>query len=317
MRLISAEEIDEALNFPSLIDALAHAFQGGFVAPARHHHTIERSGGASATHLLMPAWMAEGKPGEAWLGTKIVNIFPDNGRLGLPAVLGLYILQSGTTGEPRAAMDGTRLTHWRTAAASALAARFLARADASHLLIIGAGALAPFLVRAHASVRPITEVTIWNHRRAGAQKLAASLSEPGWRVRVADDLEAAVRAADIISCATLSSAPLVAGAWLVPGQHLDLVGAFNLVMREADDEALRRARVFIDTEAALSEGGDVAIALRGGAIERGHIVADLGALCRGATGRTRPEDITLFKSVGAAIEDLAAAMLVWDKLARH
>jgi ornithine cyclodeaminase/alanine dehydrogenase-like protein (mu-crystallin family) len=313
MRLISAAELDEALDFRALIDALALAFRGGIVAPSRHHHSIAREGHA-ATHLLMPAWTAEGAPGGAYLGTKIVNVFPENSRFGLPAVLGVYLLQSGVTGEPLAAMDGTRLTHWRTAAASALAARFLARADARRLLIVGAGALAPFLARAHASVRPIEEIAIWNHRRAGAEKLAGLLTGEGWRVSVADDLEEAAREADIISCATLSSAPLIAGAWLRPGQHLDLVGAFNLEMREVDDEALRRSRVFIDTEAALSEGGDVALGLRSGGIGREHVVADLGALCRGAAGRRDRDEITLFKSVGAALEDLAAAMLVWSKI---
>lgn len=317
MRLVSATEIDEALDFPRLIDALAQAFRGGTIAPTRHHHAIERAGAATATHLLMPAWTSEDAQDEAYLGTKIVNVFPDNGQRGMPAVLGIYVLQSGRTGEPLAALDGTRLTHWRTAAASALAARFLARSDASRLLVVGAGALAPFLVRAHASVRPIEEVTIWNHRSATAEKLAASLAGQGWRVHVAKDLEGAVRAADIISCATLSKTPLIAGDWLRPGQHLDLVGAFNLEMREADDEALRRARVFIDTDAALSEGGDVALALRGGAIERAHIVANLGALCRGAVGRRDSGEITLFKSVGAALEDLAAAMLVWKALGRQ
>jgi ornithine cyclodeaminase len=315
MRLVLAAEIDAALNFPDLIDALGVAFRGGTVAPTRHHHSIAREG-ADATHLLMPAWTAADAPGGSFLGVKIVNVFPDNGARGLPAVLGAYILQSGETGAPLAAMDGTRLTHWRTAAASALAARFLARADASRLLIVGAGALAPFLARAHAAVRKIEEVTIWNHRAAGAEKLAASLSGQGWRVRVAENLEEAVRAADIISCATLSKTPLIKGAWLRPGQHVDLVGAFNLEMREADDEALRRARIFIDTDAALGEGGDVAAALRSGAIDRAHVVADLRALCRGGAGRTNAEEITLFKSVGAALEDLAAAMLVWRAIGR-
>ena len=314
MRLVSAAEIDEALNFPDLIDALGAAFRGGTIAPTRHHHAIAREG-ADATHLLMPAWTAPNAEGGAYLGVKIVNVFPDNGARNLPAVLGTYILHSGETGAPLAAMDGTRLTHWRTAAASGLAARFLARADARKLLIVGAGALAPFLARAHAAVRPIEEVTIWNRRAAGAEKLVAGLSGEGWRVRVAENLEEAVRAADVISCATLSKAPLIEGAWLRPGQHVDLVGAFNLEMREADDEALRRARIFIDTESALTEGGDVAVALRSGAIDRAHVVADLGALCGGGMGRTAADEITLFKSVGAALEDLAAAMLVWRKLA--
>jgi ornithine cyclodeaminase len=314
MRLVSAAQIDAALDFPALIEALKLAFRAGAIAPMRHHHAIARPGGAEATHLLMPAWTAPDAPGGAFLGVKIVNVFPDNGRLALPAVLGVYLLQSGETGAPLAAMDGTRLTHWRTAAASALAARFLARADARRLLVVGAGALAPFLVRAHAAVRPIDEVAIWNHRPAGAEKLAATLAGEGFRVTVAERLEQAVREADVISCATLSTAPLIAGAWLRPGQHLDLVGAFNLRMREADDLALKRARLFVDTPAALDEGGDVALALRTGAILRADVVADLAALCGGAPGRTGPEEITLFKSVGASLEDLAAAMLVWRRL---
>jgi ornithine cyclodeaminase/alanine dehydrogenase-like protein (mu-crystallin family) len=316
MRLINAEDLDERLDFPALIDALAEAFRGGFVAPTRHHHAIERPGAAAATQLLMPAWTTGARGGDAFIGAKIVSVFPDNATRGLPAVHGLYVLQSGDTGAPLAAMDGARLTLWRTAAASALAARFLVRSDARRLLMVGAGALAPFLIRAHRAVRPIAEVAIWNHRRAGAERLAAALAGEGLRVAIADDLQAAARQADVISCATLTSAPLIKGAWLKAGQHVDLVGAFSLQMREVDDEALKRARVFVDTEAALHEGGDVAAALMSGAIDKTHVVADLAALCAGAKGRGGPEEITLFKSVGSAIEDLAAAMLVWKRMAQ-
>ena len=267
----------------------------------------------------MPACTADAPGSGAFLGTKIVNVFPGNAAHGLPAVLGVYVLQSGETGAPLAVMDGTRLTHWRTAAASALAARFLARADASRLLMVGAGALAPFLVRAHASVRKLRHVTVWNHRREGAERLAATLAAElapsGIAVAATGDLAAAASAADIISCATLSSAPLLLGEWLRPGTHVDLVGAFNLHMREADDEALRRARVFIDTEAALTEGGDVALAIQSGAIAAAHVEGTLADLCRGGLKTPRAAgDITLFKSVGTAIEDLAAAMLVWERL---
>jgi ornithine cyclodeaminase/alanine dehydrogenase-like protein (mu-crystallin family) len=316
MRLINAEDLDERLDFPALIDALAEAFRGGFVAPTRHHHAIERPGAAAATQLLMPAWTTGARGGDAFIGAKIVSVFPDNATRGLPAVHGLYVLQSGDTGAPLAAMDGARLTLWRTAAASALAARFLVRSDARRLLMVGAGALAPFLIRAHRAVRPIAEVAIWNRRRAGAERLATALAGEGLRVAIADDLQAAARQADVISCATLTSAPLIKGAWLKAGQHVDLVGAFSLQMREVDDEALKRARVFVDTEAALHEGGDVAAALMSGAIDKTHVVADLAALCAGAKGRGGPEEITLFKSVGSAIEDLAAAMLVWKRMAQ-
>jgi ornithine cyclodeaminase/alanine dehydrogenase-like protein (mu-crystallin family) len=305
MKVFSAADVDAALTFPALVDALAEAFRGGMTAPTRHHHPVARKGEAEATHLLMPAWSDD------FIGVKIVNVFPGNGARGLPAVQGTYVLQSGVTGEGVAVLDGTRLTQWRTAAASALAARHLARVDASKLLLVGAGALAPFLARAHASQRPIDSVEIWNHRPDGARKLAERLSAEGLRASAVESLEDAVPRADIVSAATLSEVPLIRGAWLRPGQHIDLVGAFNMRMREVDDSALQRARVFIDTSAALSEGGDVALAIASGALTPGDVVADLAALGNGAPGRGGAQEITLFKSVGAAIEDLAAAMLVW------
>jgi ornithine cyclodeaminase/alanine dehydrogenase-like protein (mu-crystallin family) len=313
MKFFSANDLDDRLDFPSLIDALAEAFAGGFAAPARHHHVIERRGGAPATQILMPAWTTARSGADAFLGTKIVSVFPENGERGLPSVIGLYVLQAGETGEMLAAMDGSRLTLWRTAAASALAARSLAGKNARRLLVVGSGALAPFLARAHCAVRPIEEIIVWNHRPAGAERLATALAGEGLKTGVAGDLEAAAGKADVISCATLSTAPLIRGRWLRPGQHVDLVGAFNLHMREVDDEALRRARIFVDTDAALHEGGDVAVGVKNGAIDRSDVVADLAGLCAGASGRRSDQEITLFKSVGAAIEDLAAAILAWRR----
>ena len=311
MQVFSADDVDRALDFPSLVDALAEAMRGGFVAPHRHHHPIQRAGEPVATCLLMPSWTESASRAGLYLGVKLVNVFPGNAARGLPAVTGLYVLQSGRTGETLAAIDGTRLTHWRTAAASALAARFLARADARRLLVVGAGALAPFLARAHASVRAYERIAIWNHRPDGAQRLALTLAAAGLPAEAVEDLETAVGEADVVSCATLATEPLIAGRWLRPGQHLDLVGAFTVTMREADDEALRRSHIYVDTDAALVEGGDVALGILGGVIDRSAVIADLPALCRGAPGRRRADEITLFKSVGAAVEDLAAAMLVW------
>jgi ornithine cyclodeaminase len=311
MRFFSAEEIDAALDYPSLVEALGGAMRGGFTAPARYHHEIERAAEPQATHLLMPAWTDSASRAGLYLGAKIVNVFPGNASRGLPAVTGLYVLQSGRTGETLAALDGTRLTQWRTAAASALAARHLARQDAERLLVVGAGALAPHLARAHASQRAYKSIVVWNHRHDTARRVAEALVAEGLPSRAAESLEEAVAAADVISCATLATAPLIEGRWLRPGQHLDLVGAFNMRMREADDQALQRARIFIDTEAACTEGGDVALGLKSGAIARADVVADLPTLCRGAQERRSEDEITLFKSVGAAIEDLAAALLVW------
>ncbi|CAM5774707.1 ornithine cyclodeaminase [Labrys miyagiensis] len=315
MRVITADEIDALLTFPELVEALREAFASDFVTPPRQHLEIGHGAGA-ATGLIMPSWTGNAPGPGAFLGTKLVNVFPANGARGLPAVLGTYVLMSGETGAPLAAIDGTRLTHWRTAAASALAASYLARDDATTLAMVGAGALAPFLIRAHASQRPIREVTIWNHRAERAGHVAAELSREGVQVRYEPDLEKAVRGADIVSCATLSNLPLVRGDWLRPGTHLDLVGAFNLQMREADDEALRRAEIFIDTPSALTEGGDIAVAIQAGLIGPDDVGATLADLAHGRhKGRGAAEAVTLFKSIGSALEDLAAAILVWKKAA--
>jgi ornithine cyclodeaminase/alanine dehydrogenase-like protein (mu-crystallin family) len=312
VRTIAAEDVDRVLTYPALVDALREAFKASIAAPVRHHHTLKQAG-ADATLLLMPAWTTGEQGGEQFLGTKIVTVFPDNGKISKPAVLGSYILMSGATGEPLAVMDGTSLTRWRTACASALAASYLAREDAAHLVMIGAGALAPYLVRAHASVRPIKKVTLWNRTRGRAVQAAFGLAVGGLEVEVSDDLEAAVRDADIISCATLSAEPLVRGKWLKKGAHVDLVGGFTPKMREADDDAVRKARVYVDTRAgATKEAGDIVQPLKSGVLKKESIHGDLFELTRGkAKGRSGNMQVTLFKSVGTAIEDLAAAMLVW------
>ncbi len=314
MRVLDAAAIDGALAFPALIEALREAFRADITVPVRHHHEIVRPGAATATHLLMPAWTNAAEGG--FLGAKIVNVFPDNGKRGLPSIHGTYLLMSGETGETLAAMDGTRLTAWRTAAASALASSYLSRPEAEHLVMIGAGALAPFLIRAHAAVRPIRRVTLWNRDPGRSAGLRDSLADAAFTCHAADSLEQAVRGADIVSCATLSHEPLVRGAWLAPGAHLDLVGAYSPAMRESDDEAVRRARLFVDTRGgALKEGGDIVQPMADGVITRRDVEGDLADLCRGAVTVDRaPGDITLFKSVGTAIEDLAAAMLVWRRL---
>jgi alanine dehydrogenase len=312
MRIVTAEDIASVLSYGALVDALAEAFRSDITVPVRHHHTISQPG-AAATLLLMPAWT---ESGERYLGCKIVTVFPDNAKLSRPSLYGQYLLMSGETGEPLAMIEGRALTAWRTAAASALASRYLSREDAAHLVIIGAGALAPHLVRAHAAVRPLRRVTAWNRTKSRAISMAFGLAVTGIETEVTDDLEEAVRAADIVSCATLSPTPLIKGAWLKKGAHVDLVGSFTPRMREADDQAVKRARVYVDTRAgATKEAGDIVMPLKKGIIARNDIKGDLFDLCRGkARGRTGASQITLFKSVGSAIEDLAAAMLVWKAL---
>jgi len=311
VRLISAEEIDDALDYPSLVEALRAMFRAGCELPVRHHHTVSTGDGPDATLLLMPAWQQD-----RHIGVKVVTVFPGNGERGLPAVMGNYFLLDGATGAPLALMDGQSLTARRTAAASALAADYLARRDASRLLMVGTGTLAPQLIAAHRAVRPIKAVAIWGRTPAKAAALAERLTADGIAAAPAPDLEAAVRAADVISCATMTTEPLIRGAWLAPGQHLDLVGGYTPAMREADDEAVRRARVYVDTRGgALEEAGDVVQPLASGVIGESDIAGDLFELTRQqAAGRERADEITLFKSVGTALEDLAAAQLAVERL---
>ncbi|MDQ7248522.1 ornithine cyclodeaminase family protein [Dongia sedimenti] len=308
---VSSEAIDAKLDYPSLIAALKAAFAADWTVPVRHHHAVPIPGEPDQTLLLMPAW-----EGGKSVGVKLVTITPGNGARNLPAVQGIYLLLDGGTGVPKVLMEGTTLTVRRTAAASALAAGFCARKDAAVHLMVGAGALARPLIEAHRAARPIQRTLLWARKPEQAEAKAADLAKAGIAVEVAHDLETAARQADIVSCATLSSEPLIHGAWLKPGAHLDLVGAYLPELRESDDEAVRRATLFCDTRGgALKEGGDLVQPLKAGVIQESSIAAELADLCKGKhPGRTRDEEITLFKSVGTAIEDLAAAKLMLERM---
>ncbi len=313
MRVITAEQLSEGLTWTRLIPALREQFYSGCEMPVRHHHTIERLKQADATLLLMPAWNREGD-GRNYVGVKVVNVFPGNADLNRPAVSGSYLLSCGDTGELLAVLDGDELTAKRTAAASALAASYLANKSASHLLMVGTGRLSAYLVSAHASVRPIKKVSVWGRNSDKAQKKVEKLCVAGFEADVVEDLEQAVFQADIISCATLSKAPLICGDWLSPGTHLDLVGGFTPEMREVDDQTIKRARIFVDTHAgAIKEAGDITQPLMNGLINKSDIRADLYQLTRSDhPGREERDEITLFKSVGAALEDFAAAILAFE-----
>lgn len=298
-------EIAARLARHTLIDRLERAFAADCATPVRQRHDL---GGTAAgkTLLLMPGWRANGA-----IGVKLVTVFADNAIRSLPAVHACYVLFDGDTGAPLAMLDGNELTLRRTGAASALAAKYLARPDAARLLMVGTGELAPHVILSHAEVRPIKAVRIWGRRSERAREVADALSGHGFSIDVCNDLEAGVSWADIISCATLSQTPIIEGRWLRPGQHLDLIGAFRPDMREADDVALTRAALYVDTRAgALVEAGEFVQTLAAGLIEPADIKGELSELVRGLVpGRSDPDAITLFKSVGTAIEDLAAAEL--------
>jgi len=308
MRFVNAEAVRQALPWAALEGALEAMFRQGCEAPLRHTHGLPGNGSQAGTLLLMPAWSSPGAP-PRFTGVKIVQVAPGNGALGLPAVQAVYLLSDGETGQPIALLDGAELTERRTAAASTLAGRYLARPDSRRLLVLGAGRVAAALAEAWADRRGLTEVAIWSRRPAQAEALAAQLMEQGVPARATASADP--RGYDIVSAATLSDTALIHGAAVDPGTHIDLVGAFRPTMRESDSDLIARATLVVDTRAgALAEAGDVVQAIAEGAITADHIAADLADLCRGAhPGRTGAQEVTLFKSVGWAGEDLAAAML--------
>lgn len=310
MLTLGPSEVAAALDFEATIEALRQMFRSGAEVPTRHHHSVPVPGERDATLLLMPAWQVG-----RHIGVKLVTVLPGNAERALPSVMGAYLLMDAKTGKPLALMDGPMLTARRTAAASALAAKYLARPDAERLLMVGTGTLASHLIEAHATVRPIKHVLVWGRNFEKAQRLAHRLMRRHLHVSATDDLANAVRGADVVSCATLATEPLIHGHWLKLGTHVDLVGAFTPRMREADDEVMRRARVFVDTRAgALSEAGDIVQPIRSGVLREDDIAGDLFDLTRGSrAGRRYYDQITLFKSVGTAIEDLAAAQIALER----
>ncbi|MDE2995332.1 MAG: ornithine cyclodeaminase family protein [Bacteroidota bacterium] len=303
---IDGHTLQELLDPESLISALRLGFVGSASAPPRSHVSLPRDSGVPDTLLMMPAW------NEDVLGIKLATIHPGNVDLGLPPVHASYVLKDRQTGQDLALMDGAVLTRLRTAAASALAADYAARSDASTLLMVGAGSLAIPLIEAHCAVRPIKRILLWNRSRDRAHAVVAASERT---IELVDDLDAVVSHADIISCATLSTEPLVRGDRVAAGTHVDLVGAYRPDMRESDADLIARAAVFVDTyEGARQEAGDLLLAANETAWSLDRIQADLAVLCRGAhPGRSDPEEITVFKSVGASIEDLVAAALAWDR----
>ncbi|WP_030069558.1 ornithine cyclodeaminase family protein [Halomonas alkaliantarctica] len=309
MQVVSAAEVERHLAWKGLIKRLHTTFVNGVESPPRHHHAMHRPDG-EATMLLMPAWETAG-----YIGVKMVNVFPQNAQHNIPAISGLYLLSEGKHGQPLACIDGSELTRRRTAAASALAAQALANEAAETLLVVGTGKLAPMVIEAHASVRPIKRVLVWGRNPDKASAIAEEYADR-FVTQAVGDLQDAVAQADIISCVTLSTTPLIKGEWLTPGTHVDLIGAFRPQMRETDAECLRRADVFVDTYAgAKGEAGDILQAIDEGVFRFDEIKAELAEVLSGTKpGRCSVDAITLFKSVGASLEDLAAAIEVWEAM---
>lgn len=303
MILLDAAAVAARTPYDRLVPALRRGLAGRWRAPPRARHPL----GGGADMLLMPAW------DEDWQGLKLVNVFPGNAAHGATPISSTYLLSDGRTGVPCALIDGHALTTRRTAAVAALAATWLAPRDADHLLLVGAGHVARELPAALAAVRPLRRVTVWARDRDRAAALARALSAEGYAAEPCDDLAAAAAAAPIVACATFATEPLVLGRWLRPDAHLSLIGGFRPDMREADGEAIRRSFTVADTrEGVLAEAGDLLTPIAQGIIAADHVRTDLVALCRGDAPPPPPGTATLFKSVGHAAQDLAAARLCVD-----
>jgi alanine dehydrogenase len=307
---LNAEQVRAALPYSQLISALRQAFRENIQAPTRHVHTVSEKDGTVL--LLMPTWQSESNT-----GVKLVTVAPNNPARQLPTVHSIFILFDSETGVPMAMIDGEELTLRRTAAASALASMYLSRAESATLLMVGTGRLAPYMAAAHCAARPIRQIKVWGRSHEKAERAAHQISlqglPEGVSVEAGSDLEAEARNADIISCATTSTVPIVLGDWIADGTHVDLVGGFKPDMREADDELLKKSLIFADTMAgALAEAGDLIQPIASGALARDAVIAELADLCNGRHGgRVDSQEITLFKSVGTGIEDLCAANLAW------
>ena len=308
---VSAEQIESIWQYKDFIPQLRIAFQTDFVVPQRHHYDYENGEGENkSTLLLMPAWSKE-----EYVGVKLVTVSPYNGKFNLPSIQGIYTLIKAKNGLVKAQVDAKKLTVKRTAATSALASTYLSRENSKTLFMVGTGALCPELIKAHCAVRPIEKVLIWGRSFEKAKKRAKEIEKAQLEVSAVENLEEAISIADIISVATLSPTPLIKGKWLKSGQHLDLVGSYRPDMREADDSCLKKSSLYIDSESALKESGDLVIPLLDGVITEKDIQSNLFEMSStNRSSRNSDDEITLFKSVGHALEDLTAAIYLINKI---
>ena len=308
MRSLDDAQVAAALPWGALLESIEQMMVApSAVAPARTAHTVPDANGNDAFFLMKPGWIV-GKV----IAVKCVTVFPDNGTIDLPMIQAGMLLFDGSNGSLIGACEAGELTARRTAAASAVAAKRLARPDARRLLVVGTGAVAPNAVLVHSHVRDFDSVEVWGRDSAKAGAVVEAVAGEGIAASVCEDLDTAVAAADVISCVTGATTPFIKGALLKPGAHLDLIGGFNLEMRESDDDCVRRATIFVDTREDAILAGDLAQPLADGVIVADDLVADLADLVSGRhPGRTRADEITFFKSAGTALEDLAAAQLAF------
>lgn len=308
MKILTDDHVHAALRYPEFIDALQEGFAGNFTMPPRQVMPLDPESGGHEAFAMLPSWNDE------VIALKAFTYFPQNA----PPLRSLYskiLVFDRAHGEPLALVDGSSVTYWRTAGVSALASRYLSRAEASTMLLLGTGNLAAYLVRAHASVRNLQTVRVWGRDAAKARAVVGRMAGelPGIRFEVVEDLEQACGESDLVVSATGSPEILIRGAWLRPGTHCDFLGNHHATKRECDSEAVTRSRVYVDTRAnCFREAGEILVPIEEGVFSKEQVVGELAELCRGSVpGRTSAEEITLFKSVGCALGDLCGALATW------
>lgn len=312
MNIISAEQVHQCLSFEQLIPLLKSTFSNAFTMPQRQVFHLDDNHQSNDAFALLPSWNAE------VIGTKAFTYFPDNAANDkLQSLYSKIMLFKRQTGEPLALVDGTSITYWRTAAISALASQLLSKQNSKNFVLFGTGNLAPFLIKAHLAVRDLTQVTLVARSPEKADKLISQLSTqyPHVVFKISQSLEQDIRWADIICCATGSPEPLFDGNWLIPGTHIDCLGNHNTDRRECDTTTITRSRVYVDSLTNnLAEAGELLIPISQGKFQSSDIVGELADLCSNPTLLRQSEnEITLFKSVGTAISDLAAANYVYQQ----
>ncbi len=312
MRVIEAAEVHQAMNFEQLIPAIEQTFAGEHGMPQRNVFCLEQGSDHGDAFAVLPAWNSKA------IGVKAFTYFPDNAPKGFDSLYSKILMFKRETGEPLALVDGTSVTYWRTAAVSALGSKYLSRKNASRLLVCGTGNLGPYMALAHATVRPITHIDIWGRSLDKAEKVAQQVRQqrPDITVTAVTDIESAARQADIISCATGASEPLILGEWIKAGTHTDFVGNHAPNRRECDSNLITKAAVFVDSRLnVLNEAGELLIPIEEGVFSAEDVKAELAELASGKhSGRQNDDEITVFKTVGTALSDLAGACLVVEKL---
>ena len=308
MQVITAGQVHASLSFPDFIKALHDAFSGRYTMPPRQVMLLDETSGSHDAFAMLPSWNDE------VIALKAFTYFPDNQppRQTLHSQILLFDRQGG---EPLALVDGVSVTCWRTAGVSALASQLLSRPQSETLLLLGTGKLAPYLIRAHASVRPLKKVLIWGRtpEKAAALVLSAAKELPSLEFEAVTDLPKACRQADIVVCATGSAEILIRGEWIAPGTHTDFLGNHHATKRECDTAMVTRSRVFVDTRAnCFKEAGEILIPVAEGSFSTDQVAGELSELCTGSVAARQDDlEVTLFKSVGCALGDLCGAVIAW------